>query len=517
MYRCTRIALVAVVLALVAGVASSQTLSVSSATGKPGAVVNITLKTDGQVKNLAGALFTVKYSGRTPISAPPLTGPDPDAVEAGPFLSQPLVSVNNQPLSLTIGLVSTKNRSGAGDLVTIPFTIPAGAPLGTVYSLHLDNIQANDKDANSVALRGVDGVLTVSGVVADPLATIDVSKASGPAGGTAVVEITASAQIQKLASLLISLKFDPALKATSDDVQFGGMLSGINNVNDLIAGKLVLGIASTRPSNGPGSIARITFHIPAGATAGTVYPIEIADLQLADGNAKGIGGTGNEGSVTVVSGSPVVLLPGALLTAKSVKARRGETVNLEIVANDKIKGLSGVTLRLVHSDRTPAAAPLLKIDADNVVAGALLAKGQVAVNNASPLESRIGVVASKGADGPGTVLIAPFQVDKSTPRGTVYSIEIRDVTLDLNGQDANSDAVGGTITIVGRRKGDIAGEGDDQVNLKDVTTALLAAVGALKLTDDQIDAGDLNGDGKLTISDVQKILRVALGLEVLAG
>jgi hypothetical protein len=57
--------------------------------------------------------------------------------------------------------------------------------------------------------------------------------------------------------------------------------------------------------------------------------------------------------------------------------------------------------------------------------------------------------------------------------------------------------------------------GDGKVTTSDVTIALRIAVGLQKATAEQLAAGDLNKDGRIGISEVNRILRAVLGLDTL--
>lgn len=59
--------------------------------------------------------------------------------------------------------------------------------------------------------------------------------------------------------------------------------------------------------------------------------------------------------------------------------------------------------------------------------------------------------------------------------------------------------------------GDVNGDG--KVTVSDTRKALRAVVGKESLTPEQEKAADINGDGKVTTADVRKILRKAVGKE----
>jgi hypothetical protein len=81
-----------------------------------------------------------------------------------------------------------------------------------------------------------------------------------------------------------------------------------------------------------------------------------------------------------------------------------------------------------------------------------------------------------------------------------------------NRSETSIELIFGTPGSVAHR-GDINGDG--KVTISDATIALRIAVGLEKASDYQMKSGDLNGNGKIDVSDVTKILRAAVGIEVL--
>ncbi|HEY3282167.1 MAG TPA: dockerin type I domain-containing protein, partial [Armatimonadota bacterium] len=81
-------------------------------------------------------------------------------------------------------------------------------------------------------------------------------------------------------------------------------------------------------------------------------------------------------------------------------------------------------------------------------------------------------------------------------------------SLDLSGAiDSDPVVVPPPVTS---KKGDV--NGDNKVSITDVILGLQAVAGLKQLTAEQLARADMNGDGKLSIGDVLLVLRVVAGL-----
>jgi hypothetical protein len=504
---------------LFGGAARSQSLIVGSASAAPGTTLSVSVSTDASVSRLAGVQFTLDFGGKTPSNAPNLTV-NAAQVTAGSLLSGALVTANpTSPTTLNVAVVGTDNRSGAGATAVIPLVIPGNAPDGATYALRLTNIQGADSNGTSVRLSGQAGTLTVSGPTPPPSggdSGFALSAGTGPAGGTATVDLSSTSRISDLTSFTIKLQYDSVLSLSAADVAFTGVLSGLTLVNDKTPGISVIGDVGTSPLKQPGILARLTFHISSQAKPGATYVIKVTDLQAADSKAQKIATTASDGQVTV-SNSPVTLpaVQGGLISVGSVKVAKGGVAQVTISANDKIKNLSGALFHLTFGTKTPANAPDLAYVSDGAAAGSLMKGALVNVIPVSDTEIAVGIVSAVAANGPGPLATLSFQTSKTGPNGAAYSLEVKGLTLSVNGSDMTSASSGGTITVTNHKKGDV--NGDDAITISDVTTALRAALGSLALDDDQLSGADLNGDGKVSISEVTLILRAALGLQTLDG
>jgi hypothetical protein len=146
--------------------------------------------------------------------------------------------------------------------------------------------KANDSIVNS-------NVATVSITVLPPASgcsgsgCIILQNASGAPGGTAQVLVTADANVANLASLSLTVQYDPSVLSLSDNdilTQESGYLLKSDNVavNAQTPGVGIVGLTGTKNVNGPGTIAQLNFHVSQSAQPGASYPIS---LQITAANA----------------------------------------------------------------------------------------------------------------------------------------------------------------------------------------------------------------------------------------
>jgi hypothetical protein len=107
----------------------------------------------------------------------------------------------------------------------------------------------------------------------------------------------------------------------------------------------------------------------------------------------------------------------------------------------------------------------------------------------------------------------------SVPTGT-YTLRLVDNTWavmaiksGVSVEQSKTTTVDFDLTAPTAVLGDLNGDG--KVTTSDVTIALRIAVGLQKATAEQLAAGDLNKDGRIGISEVNRILRAVLGLDTL--
>ncbi len=495
------------------GVAHAVTLAPASLEAEAGstAVVNINVN---NATNLAGLQFVLDYGARTPASASALLL-SADDVEVGPFLPGASLVVNPSATSLRVAMASVRGKTGSGAILRVPLAIPASAPVGAKYTLRLREALGTDANANQVIPTVTDGTLTVK--AKPPVLGITLSKASGPSTGTATLEISGTADLINVAGAQFIVRFDPAVKATADDVTLGGLIKGATlQVNDQTPGMLRCVLASSRGSSGPGLLARVQFHLPSVA-AGTRYPVTLNDLQIVDASAASMNVYATAGELTVTG--PRVI-EGGLLSVSSVRAMNGGVARLDITVNEKITGLSGAQFRLLFHTKTPSDSPDLKVT-DDVAVGRAIPGASVELNDKTPGELFVAMASSQSGGGPGLLLSVPFQVPVGAAQGAVYSVEVKDVLFSVNGAEASAASEGGTITVEHRRKGDVANKpggedaGDGQVTVADAIAQLQIIINTIPFTGSQANAADLNNDGKVTVADVVKLLRVIAQLEPL--
>lgn len=161
-------------------VAGTPTLSVGSASGDPGTTVNIPVSLAGNTAAVGGQWDITYDSGNL------------EADEAGASDGSALGSTDHsqstsEPSAGTARTVIVSLSNAVipnGELVVIPFDIPAGATPGT-YSLALGNETFSDTDGNAVSVALSDGQITVnapsSGNVQFSSSSYSVRENEGPA------------------------------------------------------------------------------------------------------------------------------------------------------------------------------------------------------------------------------------------------------------------------------------------------------------------------------------------------
>jgi len=97
-----------------------------------------------------------------------------------------------------------------------------------------------------------------------------------------------------------------------------------------------------------------------------------------------------------------------------------------------------------------------------------------------------------------------------------YTIELlysADDTVNVEGELVPLSVVNSTVTVCSRVVGDVNGDG--KITNSDVIKLARSLIGLTTLTEEQQLAADVNGDGKITNSDVIKLARSLIGLTVL--
>jgi len=137
-------------------------VSIGALSAATGQTIQVPINFSSDLINVAGAKFTITYDPAVFTFTTPASGDPGDAVTLGSVLITPQVAVNaNTPGTIIIGLVSTKNSTAGGQVLTLPLTVAANAT-ATTSTITLD-AELNDRDANTVAASVVkDNVVTIT-------------------------------------------------------------------------------------------------------------------------------------------------------------------------------------------------------------------------------------------------------------------------------------------------------------------------------------------------------------------
>lgn len=109
-------------------------------------------------------------------------------------------------------------------------------------------------------------------------------------------------------------------------------------------------------------------------------------------------------------------------------------------------------------------------------------------------------------------IVLTFDVIASSPCTTKISVSASDA-IDAQDNPVSLKASEATVTVTAKTKGDVNGDG--KVTVTDAKWVLQASSGSRTLTDVQRAAADVNGDGKVTVTDAKWLLQVASGSRVL--
>jgi hypothetical protein len=365
-----------------------------------------------------------------------------------------------------IGVVATSGGNGPGTLLTIPIKLKADLAAGE-YALTLVTADLNDPAGN--VLTGLtlgNGKITVKGVVPPPPAAV------------AKVEVTP-------ATVTLKVGETATLTAKALDAQ-GNEIAGKTFTWESSAPA----VATVDASGKVTAVAKGTASITATADGVKSAPV----------------------TVTVEEVAPPPPPVGAALTVATDPAtpvKPGDVVNILINVNEAAKNVAGAQVVVNFG-----ALGAVTAEAD-VKYGVIPAGGFIAVNLGTPGEANIGVVATSGGNGPGTLLTIPIRVAADAKPGE-YPINITLASLnDPTGTDIPVTVTGGKVVVAEVAPppavvpGDLTGDG--KLTVDDVQAAILLAFQA-QPDPAKVKIVDVNNDGKLSLADLRIMLRRALGL-----
>lgn len=211
---------VLLVLAVPPALAQKGIISIGDYTANPGDTISVDIMMDENVKNVAGIQLTVEFRESTVAGAPPLVALEnpqkPGSGEAdltrGPKVPAGAFVLGNAKVAgeLKVGIVGTEGFSGPGPLITFKLSIPANAPQGAKYTLHIKDVVVNDPDVNPIDVDLKDGSVTIPAPPPPPSTNIlllgtHVLRPGVP--GTVVFQIT---KPEKAAGAEFVIEYDPA-------------------------------------------------------------------------------------------------------------------------------------------------------------------------------------------------------------------------------------------------------------------------------------------------------------------
>jgi hypothetical protein len=206
------------------------------------------------------------------------------------------------------------------------------------------------------------------------------------------------------------------------------------------------------------------------------------------------------------------------LQLDSVEAAAGQEALLTLSINSEVQQVCGLLITLRFDTFTPTTAPALSLlnpgesRLGPAFKGALYGSAAVLDPNtgiALSDQRQIGIVHGDPVDGPTQVIRLPFEVPASATGGTVYTIVASVVANDFLGIQFPVDPVTATITVT-LMPGDVNGNG--KVEVSDVVLILRGSLGLENLTSDQTIRADCNKNGRVEVGDAVTALRIAIGL-----
>ncbi|MGC8833071.1 MAG: PQQ-binding-like beta-propeller repeat protein [Armatimonadota bacterium] len=226
---------VLLVLAVSPALAQKGIISIGDYTANPGDTISVDIMMDENVKNVAGIQLTVEFRESTVAGAPPLVALEnpqkPGTGEAdltrGPKVPAGAFVLGNAKVAgeLKVGVVGTEGFSGPGPLITFKLNIPANAPQGAKYTLHLKDVVVNDPDVNPIDVALKDGSVAIPAPPPPPSANIlllgtHVLRPGVPR--TVAFQIT---KPEKAAGAEFVVEYDPAFVSfDANSVKAGGAL-----------------------------------------------------------------------------------------------------------------------------------------------------------------------------------------------------------------------------------------------------------------------------------------------------
>jgi hypothetical protein len=191
--------------------------------------------------------------------------------------------------------------------------------------------------------------------------------------------------------------------------------------------------------------------------------------------------------------------------------------------NADTEGVCGLMLNIDYGTASPPHAPALFLGVSPTSLAAPFKDAlygsftPVDPSSGLPLlqQKRIAIVHAEPVDGPADVIRLTFQVPSSVADGTVYRITASPSAYDAFGVNIPMAPLSASITAL--RPGStvpVSGDvdGDGRVTVSDVLLILRATLGLTSLDEARSRRADLTHNGRLDVADAVADLRIAAGL-----
>jgi hypothetical protein len=352
------------------------------------------------------------------------------------------------------------------------------------------------------------GVLVASPAFAQKV-TVSATPASAKAGDTVNICATADGDVKGVASYGLTFTLPAGLtvanagKFTAGALASGGGTLIIPNANT--PGQYVVGIVGTTDSDGPGQIG--CFDATVGASQATGDIALAVDASNANGDSKTLGTTG--ATLTIDGGTtppPTGDIKGVTLTATPATVDKGGTIKVCAEAGADVLNVAsyGLTVTL------PAGFTVA--DSGKFTAGALASGGGTLIipNANTPGQYVVGIVGTADASGPGEIGCFNLVAGDAAVSGNLG--------LTVDASNANGDSVtlaptGVAITVNGGTTPPVTVphdvNGDGKVDVTDVKGAISVLFGTDTDATHKTQA-DFNGDGKVDLVDIRLLLQAVV-------
>jgi hypothetical protein len=412
-----------------------------------------------------------------------------------------------RPIALS-GLTLDPASLMGGNSGTGKVTLSGAAPkAGATVTLSVDDASVVDlPDSVTVAPGATSATFTYSTSKLTETATVTITASLGSATKAAPLKVTPPLilpiTLVTLKGLTLSAKESRDLAPVTGTVEISRTL--ITRVGTTIALKAEPAGLVSIPSS---------LTVSGVATKGsfTITPLGAVDVDTRVTITASLGRAQSQQATLTLVGSPVVSL--GALTIQDVSGAPGGIVTVNVVAGQGLVGIKEAQMTLAFPSDVagfPVGVALPVELPDNLIPGAT-AQATPGVGQVT-----ITVQGTQPSTAEGRLLSYRLLISATAPEGT-YPLEFASLALTgTGGTTLITRAVEGKLTVAKpRRPGDV--DGDGKTTISDVVLALRIVLGLVQPTDAQLKGADMTGDGKITIADALKILRLVSGIDRVAA